>query len=222
MLSIRVDVAAALASLQNIRTEQIPFATSRAINKCAFESREALLAKVKTVYKFRTGTSWLRGGGVAGKGWFFIEPGTKTNLTAIVSTDPQYTYLYLYRESGLGGVKRPRVGKYLAVPLGRLKERPGGIPADLRPKALLAGGFGFIVGAGNERFIAVRSKKKGWGLIATGKRYAGLELLYVLIPLVRVQGQKIVDMGAIVKATVERVFPGAFRAEMENAIRTAH
>lgn len=219
MLSIRVDVAAALSSLKEIRAEQIPYAVSRAINSAAFESREALLTNVFAKYKFKSNTAWVRGSRAGKNGWFFVEPSLKTHLTAIVSTNAQYTYQYLYREGSTPGLKIARK-RYLAVPLGNLQQRV--IPPDLRPKAIMDSGFGFIVGKGSEKFIAVRSAKKGFGLLATGARYKGLQLLYILVPLVRIQGQKITDMEGIVKATVARVFPEAMKVEMANAIRTAH
>ena len=221
MLNIRVDVAGALASLQRIRTEQIPFALSRAINRCAFQSRENLISRVQSLYRFKTGTAWVRGNNSARSGWFITEPGTKANLTAVVSTNPQHTYSYLFKDSGLSGVRYARRG-YLAVPLGRLQEIA--IPADLKPKAVMAS-FGFIVGKSGHQFIAIRSSKLykgGSGLNATSGRYKGLQLLYMLVPLVKIKNQKIVDMHAIVLDTVQRTFRDAFKAEMTNAIRTAH
>ena len=222
MINIKIDVAAALASLQQIRTEQIPFALSRAINRSAFQARENLIARVQSLYHFKTGKAWVRGNNSARTGWFIVEPGTKTNLPAVVSTNPINTYSYLYRDSGLGGIRRPR-GKYLAVPLGRLQEVE--ITPDLRPKALMLSGFGFIVGRSGHQFIAIRSNKlykSGSGIIATSGRYKGLQLLYVLVPLVKIQGQKIVNMEAIVRDTVQRTFPEAFKNEMAAAIRSAH
>lgn len=217
MLSIRVDVKAALAGLKEIRAEQIPYAVSRAINSAAYESREALLANVISKYKFKSNTAWVRGSRAGKNGWFFVEPSLKTHLTATVSTNPLNTYQYLYREGTTPGLKVARK-RYLAVPLGELQKRI--IPPDLRPKAVMAT-FGFIVGKEGHQFIAVRSTKARFGIIATGARYKGIQLLYLLVPLVRIQGQKIVDMEAIVKATVARVFPEAFKIEMANAIRTA-
>jgi hypothetical protein len=218
MLSIRVDVEAALASLKEIRADQIPFAVSRSINSAAYESREALLQNVFAKYKFKSNTAWVRGSRTGRNGWFFVEPSNKRALTAIVSTNAQYTYQYLYREGSTPGLKVARK-RYLAVPLGNLQQRL--IPPDLRPKAVMDSGFGFIVGKGTEKFIAVRNTKKGFGLLATGPRYKGLQLLYILVPLVRIRGQKITDMETIVRATVARVFPEALKVEMANAIRTA-
>jgi hypothetical protein len=221
MLSIRVDVEAALASLQRVRTEQIPFALSLAINRCAFQSRENLISRVQSLYHFKTGTAWVRGSNSARTGWFVVEPGTKANLAAVVSTNPQHTYSYLFKDSGLSGVRYARRG-YLAVPLGRLQEIA--IPADLKPKAIMAS-FGFVVGKSGHQFIAIRSTKQfkgGSGLIATSGRYKGLQLLYMLVPLVKIKGQKVIDMHAIVRDTVQRTFRDAFKAEMAAAIRTAH
>ena len=218
MISIKVDINAAVASLQQVREDQLPFAISRALNSAAYESREALLTNVITKYKFKSNTAWVRGSRTGRNGWFFVEPSTKAHLAALVSTNPQYTYQYLYREGTTHGIKIARI-RYLAVPLGNLQQRI--IPADLRPKALIDSGFGFIVGAGGEKFIAVRSTKKGWGMLATSKRYQGLQLLYVLVPMVRIHAQKITDMETTVRSTVARVFPEALRVEMANAIRTA-
>ena len=153
MLTVQVDVSQAMRQFQNLRMDQIPFATSRAINTCAFESRLALLTKIQSIYHFKGGAGWTRGGGSLGTGWFHVKQSDKrqARIEAEVSVDPQYYYAYLYKESLLGGVKIARK-RYLAVPLGNLQQRR--IPADLTPRALLApGGSGFIISAGNSKFI---------------------------------------------------------------------
>lgn len=218
MISIKVDVEKALAGLRQVRDDQIPYVLSRAINSCAYLSREAMLQRIAGTYKFRTGIGWLRGGGTAGKGWIFYTPATKYKPVAVVSSDPQYTYLYLYEESGLSGVKHALHG-YLAVPLGSMQQRK--IPDNMRPKPLIDSGQGFIVELGKHKFIATRPVKQGRrrGLKATAGRLAGLQLLYVLMPLVKVQGQKILSLEQTVRATVEREFYAAFQREMAAAIK---
>jgi hypothetical protein len=223
MLTVTVDVRKALAQLQAVRQDQSPYATSRAINACAYESRAALLTKIQSIYRFKSGAGWTRGGGALGTGWFHVSPSDKrqARIEASVSVDPQYYYAYLYKESALGGIKIAR-RRYLAVPLGNLQQHR--IPADLSPRALMApGGSGFIISTGTSKFIAIRSGKKTGvtGLPATSARLKGIVLLYSLLPLVKVKGQKIIDMEATVRATVAKTFPEAFRREMELAIRTA-
>lgn len=216
MINITVDVAGAIARLQDYKVQELPFVTSKAINSAAYESRLGLLAHIQSIYRFRTGSA--THGGAFGKGWFAVFPSRKDNLVAEVKTDPKYTYEHLYRDSGTGGIKIARK-HYLCVPLGSLRERL--IPADLRPRAILASGFGIIVGMEGHQFIAVRSTKtfkSGSGIVTTNPRYKGLQFLYVLVPMVRIRAQKVLNMEQEVRAIVAKVFPQAFEREM--ALRT--
>lgn len=220
-LRIKVDVRGALAGLEEIQYGQLPFAISRAINKTALDTREVLLSRVLSMYKFRGNNAWVRGGRTQDKaGWFWVTLSSKTNLRAEISTNPNFTYQYLYTEGSTPGLKQAR-RRYLAIPLGRLQQIK--IPPDLRPSAIMSS-FGFIVGKGGDKFIAVRSTKQykgGSGLVATAGRYKGLELLYLLVPLVRIQAQKILPMEELARATVARVFPETLKLEIANAVRTA-
>jgi hypothetical protein len=226
--AIRVDINAALAGLQNVRANQIPYATSRALNDCADKAVDDLVAWVKGIFTFRGNSAWVR------SRWFKSEKSNKKSLTAYVLG--MFDYLLLHEE---GGIKTPHRGATLAVPLGTLRYKR--IPASLRPRYLLGNdlqgmlksaslgprsrkkqlaqfGKGFIVDLNGKRFIAMRTTQD-IGIVASAKRLKGLRLLYYLTPAVRIVPR--LRMHATVQTTVKREFERAFAFRMEQAMRTA-
>jgi hypothetical protein len=228
---IKVDIAAAMAGLQNVRQKQIPYATSLAINQCADASVNDLVIWVRSIFNFRgQQTAWIK------SKWFKSRWSDKRNLTAYVLG--MLDYLLLHE---VGGIKTPHRGTSLAVPLGTLRYRR--IPATLRPRYLLGTGdlqnvlkaaslgprsrkkqlatFGqaFILDLNGKRFIAMRTGQD-IGIPANAPRLKGIHLLYFLTPAVRIVPR--LHMRDTVQKTVAREFNAAFARGMAEAIRTAH
>ena len=232
MISIKVDISAALAGLQRVRNDQIPYATSRALNDFADIAVNDLVKWVQTIFNFRGQTGWIK------RKWFESKWSSKNQNPIAAYVIGKLDYLLLHE---VGGLKTPHAGPTLAVPLGNLQRRR--IPASLRPRYLLgkdlggllrsaslAGvrsrrkqianfGGGFILVIAGKRFIAMRTMQD-IGIAPTARRFKGLRLLYLLTPSVRIVRR--LRMSESVESTVRREFNDAFARRMADAIRTAH
>lgn len=230
MISIKVDIAAALAGLQHVRQDQIPYATSRAINDCADAAVNDLVRWVQSIFNFRGQSGWIK------YKWFKSRWSNKSNLVAYV--DGMLDYLLLHEQ---GGLKTPHRGGSLAVPLGNLRLRR--IPPQLRPRFVLGNdlgavltaaslkgersrkkrfatfGSGFILNLHGRHYIAMRTGQDV-GIAATAARLKGIRLLYLLVPSVRLAPR--LKMRESVANTVAREFNAAFARRMSEAIATAH
>ena len=229
--SIKVDISGALAMLQRVRQDQIPYATSRAINDCANKSVDDLVRWVQTVFNFRGQTGWIR------RKWFEAKWSSKNQNPITAYVIGKLDYLLLHET---GGLKTPHAGPTLTVPLGNLQLRR--IPSSLRPRYLLGQDFGgllrsaslagvrsrrkqianfgggFTLTIGSKRFIAMRTTQD-IGIAPTARRFKGLRLLYLLTPSVRIVPR--LRMPQSVESTVRREFNDAFARRMADAIRTA-
>ena len=228
MLSIKVDINGALASLQNVRSDQIPYVTSRAINDCADKAVDDLVKWVQTIFNFRGSGAWVR------YKWFESKWSSKYNLVALVIGKLDYLLLH-----ETGGIKTPHMGMSLAVPLGTLRLKR--IPPQLRPKYVLGSdmggllrsaslgprsrkkqianfGKGFILELGGKRFIVMRTTQN-IGVAAKSARLNGLQMLYYLTPAVKIVPR--LRMHESVERTVVREFNAAFARRMNEAIATS-
>src|ERR1039457_939468 len=127
--SIKVDISGALAQLQRARTDQIPYAASRAINDCADKAVTDLVAWVQSIFNFRGSGAWVK------SKWFKSKWSNKNDNPMVAYVLGMMDYLLLHEQ---GGIKTPHRGASLAVPLGTLRFRR--IPDTLRPRYLLGSG----------------------------------------------------------------------------------
>ena len=224
-VSIKVDISGALAQLQRVRNDQIPFATALALTRTAQSARDAVKSKLPSQFRLRN--TWTEQGVKA-------IMATKGNPVAYVNFARYYMLLQEY-----GGLKIGRVN-YIAVPLDpALRNR---IPTNMRPKVLLAqqdlqatvSGFksqariraisktyntGFLINSGGKLFIAIRtgrSMKKG---MLRGQRDPHVRILYVLVRQTRIP--KRLHMYETVQQTVRDQFKQFFAEAMQFAMRTA-
>jgi hypothetical protein len=239
MISVTVDISGAAASLSDLQKRQLPYATSRAINAVATSSRETLIALMPSIFRFRTGTQWIRRGGATHRGWFDIKFSTKTNLVAVVQTTFDFLYLQEF-----GGEKRGR-GPHIAVPMGKLRLKK--IPPQLRPKFVLGGkgrdlggvlraaslgprsrkkqfaqfGVGFILKTNGKQFIArrVASASQAAGIAVTRPKHGTIDLMYLLVNAVHLHER--MRMAPTIRNVVQREWASAFARELEGALRTA-
>jgi hypothetical protein len=227
---IKVDISAAMAGLQQIQRNQIPYAASRAINDCADAAVRDLVSWVQKVFNFRgRSAAWTR------YKWFHSRWSNKQNLVAYV--EGLLDYLLLHEK---GGIKLPHKGPHLAVPLGTLRTMR--IPKMLRPRfvlgrdlqALLGSaslkgkgsrkkqiaqfGKGFLLQLGSKTFIGMRTTMDV-GVAATSPRLRGVRLLYILVPSTRIAPR--LRMRESVEGTVQREFAAAFNRRLAEAMRTA-
>ena len=221
---IKVDIESALAGLQRVRNDQIPFATAKALTLTAKAAVDALRAKLPSQFKLRN--AWTE------RGIAYIMA-TKANLTSWVTFERWYMYL-----QEVGGV---RVGRrrYIAVPIDpKLRQN---IPANMRPKVLLAqvDMQGMMGRSKSRNFAIAASYNKGFILKANGQLYIAtrmgratakkrrlrgqhdpdLHILYVLVPSTHIP--KRLHMQETVLQAVRDTFGRNFAQSMDDAIRTA-
>jgi len=108
--------------LAKIAGDQLPFATSLALNRTAVESRDVVRGNLPK--RFRLRNNWTRGGVQA-------KTSTKKNLVAVVSA-PGYMQI-----QETGGTRTPTRSKLLAAPTDAIKGNRV-TPKSKRPGALLA------------------------------------------------------------------------------------
>jgi hypothetical protein len=238
MINISVDISDAIAGLTDLQQRQVPYAMSRSLNDVAKLARERLISLMPSIFKFRTGTRWVRSGGPKGTGWFNLTFSTKTRLVAIIESTFDFLFLQEW-----GGIKTPHRASRLAVPLGKLRLKK--IPPQLRPKYVLGQdlqgilrsasltkprskkmqiaqfGKGFILKSNGKQFIArrVASASQAAGLAVSRPKHGTLDLMYVLVRTARIHDR--LGMTRTVKDVVAREFDAAFARRMREALATA-
>ncbi len=140
---------------------------SAGLTKTAKEGQAAVIEKVKGG-TFKNKTPWYNPSSPIG---IRIKASTGETLRAEINTRAYFGPL-----QEKGGVKLPFSSTHLAMParvgpLARMRR----IPDDLRPKALIASGKGFLVTTerGTELLVVHNYRERG--------RYKGITVMYVLI-----------------------------------------
>lgn len=207
-----------------IYKDQIPFASSKAINETAKDFQKAQRQHMSRIFTIRRPWFVLRA--VKIKPWAH-----KRRLWAEVSIDPP------------GGQKRadiltkfetqrwktPFRGNVLAVPTDEVPTTGAGIiRKPYRPKQLFRAaaqhGRGRAIGTkgnvwkGKKRTVLIR-KPGGRGWIFQRQPAEGLTLLYTLVPRVRITPE--LHFHRIARRTVDANYPRHFAREFNKAIRTA-
>jgi hypothetical protein len=222
---IKVNIAAAMAGLQRVRQDQIPFATAKALTNVAQAARDAV--KIKLPSQFRLRNEWTERGVEA-------TMATKANPVALVTLNRYY--MYLQEQGGVKIAKR----NYIAVPLDpQLRNR---IPSNMRPRVLLAQtdlqgmvsglksqariraisktyNAGFLIKSGSRLYIAIRTgtataRKR----MLRGQRDPNVKILYVLVPQTKIPSR--LHMHQTVEKTVRDQFQRYFAEAMDYAIKT--
>lgn len=153
--------------------KNLNFGTAVGLTKTAKEGQAAVFGAVRGTFKGPN--NWLKSPiGIK------ITPATRDKLTAEVKTSAKF--LPLQDE---GGVKLP-FGNHLCIPASKGplagKRR---IPANMRPKAIMDSGRGFITTTkSGTKIMGVR------GLKTRGK-YAGFTIMYVMVPKAQIKAAKV-------------------------------
>jgi len=191
--------------------KQIPYATSKAVNDTAWDSRKALARGLSSV--FTTRTKWLDKGS-AEEGGLRVEKATKKTLWAEVgSRDP------FMRTQAVGG-ERLHKGQMQAVPLVG-KGRPRATSRSLTRPSRWPGAL--LRKSGGKTFIGdpFKSGKQGvWARFApTRKRKGWLRLLYNLENKIEIKARWPIKQ--TVTAVVAARWPVNAIAAIKHAIDTA-
>lgn len=223
MISVQVDIKSAIQGLDFAQRRQVPFAASRAINDVALSARRNLLAKARSVFKFRTNPAWINS---TSFGWFRTIFSNKANLTAYIEGIRDYLFLQIY-----SGVRTKKGGGLLAVPLGDLAKHA--IPRQMKPKYLLGNDYRGLLAISSDTKMASRKHQKavksyGSAFIfeTNGKKFIvqrngpkKLTFLYLLVPAVSITGR--LPFEALTRETVNREFNIAFAKRFNEALATA-
>tara|TARA_R100001510_G_scaffold52706_1_gene53658 strand:+ start:574 stop:1221 length:648 start_codon:yes stop_codon:yes gene_type:complete len=162
-INVESNISALTKAMDAFGKDQLPFATSKALNDTAFIVRNTI---VKETFPRSFDVKNKRFAGVA----FKVDTANKRKLEARVFDRLNKDYLAL-QESG--GTKRPR-GNSIAIPTDEIKVTGRGVTKARRPRQLLQSG---------KRAFRTKSKT-GQDIIAQrrGKKRYPLKVLYVLEP----------------------------------------
>lgn len=223
-MRIKVDTNAADVAglLRRIFHDQVPFATSSAINTTAKQFQKAQRAHQRRVFEVRRPTFMDRA--------VKIRPfASKRKLEAVVSIDPpggaaRSDIITKFEQDRR---KAPRSGSRLAIPTHDVPKTAAGIvrkpfrPASLELKEIGRTRSGGKLSRGKKRTFAVR-EPGGRGFIAQriGRRGSGkTRLLFVFEPEVPIRPELHFHRNA--QRTVSTRFPSNFATAFDKAVRGA-
>lgn len=200
--------------LRMVAKDQLPFATSLAINRTAEEVVAAGKGDLRNRFTIRR--PWVEKG-------FRIKRSTKRDPVAEITHKDSFMALQEH-----GGEKRPKAGRKVAVPEGA-RPTPQAIttPANW-PGALIRKGKAFPVTKGDTTYVLARAKKTKSGKLRKNKRLdaapvfgrdPALRLMYILKPRVRIPARW--GFTALARRVVAQRWPANLRGMLEYALRTA-
>jgi len=231
VITMRIDMAGLTESIESFR-DQIPFATSLALNRVANAAQTAERSGITERFTIRR--PWvLQGVKIESR-----DRSTKRNLQVTIGIDAQRSFLSKFE---VGGTKVPLgTGKAIAIPEvgGAIPDIQSIVPKNRRPKA-----FNFVrrapnrpsdftVKEGSQRTFLIQ-RADGSGLIfqRTGKgssardrsQSAGhddnLKLLYVLTPRVKIPAE--LEFATTIERVVTEQFAQIFAQAFEEAKASA-
>lgn len=202
--------------LQQLQREQVPFATMYATTLTAKQAQLAIQEGVLPMHFILRRKKWMQQG-------VRVEPATKAKLEAVVKDIHSFMTL-----QEVGGEKRPRYGKMLAIPLKRGGARPTPttvIKKENLPGAVMATGRGFI--RGNIMYLRHKHYKRakrvsivrGPGAMRTKVVRDKIVAMYALAPEASLKPRY--EFAPGVKESVEKGFGKNFRVAFEHAVNTA-
>ncbi len=198
-LSMETNIREYSRALDDLGRSQMPFVAAQTMNDLAFGARGKLVEATKRALTIRRARV-LKG--------YRVKKATKRAPVADLGSLDWYM-----RDQVLGGIRRPRRAKALAVPtealrpsksasIGRAK-RPGALLAKAGPRAP------FILNTRKGEVIARRKGRKG---------KTQVEILYGFEPQVRIVGR--VDMGGIAAREAATQTRKIYGRQMRRAIAT--
>lgn len=213
MLNVKVETNApeVAAWMRRVYRDQIPFATSRAINATALSFQDKQRKGIQERFTIRR--DWVLRGVKINREDF----ARKNKLEAIVRIDPARDFLVKFEQ---GGTKHP-TGSRLAIPDEVRRTKSGVVSRVLRPRALdfEAVGEGRYVGA--KKTFMLR-KPGGRGVIFQffgRRRNRKTRTLYTFAPSAKID--PILRFEQTASETIRREFEEHFSREFDRAIRTA-
>jgi hypothetical protein len=153
-VNISVDVGPMVQWLTDLQSEQIPFATSRAVNDLAKEVQAAIQEGMKQRFIIRR--DWVLQGVRISK----FSDKHDTPIMATIDIAPDRRFLPKFEE---GDTKYPRFGTHIAVPTPAIRVSGSGvIPVGWRPKS-----FGFAETTTKRGAVQIKGDRRTFILLNT-------------------------------------------------------
>jgi len=213
MLNVQVETNAPEVAdwFRRLYSDQIPFATSRAINATAISFQEKQRQGIRERFTIRR--QWVLRGVKINREDF----ARKDRLEARVHIDSARDFLIKFEK---GGRKRPE-GSRLAIPAEVRRTKAGVVSRTLRPRALDFKPTGDGRYAGQKKTFMLR-RPGGRGVIfqffgRRGNRQT--RTLFTFAPSAKIE--PILKFEETATATIKREFEGHFSREFDRAVRTA-
>ena len=196
-INISSNIDEAAAEFSDIMLSQVPFATSLALNNT-----------IKDVRRRIVGPTWNKAFQVRNKAFpgvvFRIKFARKTELEVVLYD--QLGREYLQRHTS-GGIKRPKTGGNLAIPVNIQRTGTGRIPKSKKPRVLTA-----------KKSTRIIRSKTGKNLIV--ERFKGKTFVrYVLSPSANIKSRFRFYEDAV--DTFNRVIDGHWNTGMITALRSS-
>tara|TARA_R110002110_G_scaffold294324_7_gene508325 strand:+ start:3570 stop:4181 length:612 start_codon:yes stop_codon:yes gene_type:complete len=197
-VSVRSNIDEITGWMNRVSRQQLPFATSVALNDTAFDVRRQIVDRtMPRAFKLknkRFPSAAMR-----------VRKSTKRKLRAGVYDRLGREYLVT---QATGGIKRPR-GRHIAVPQGVRRTSTGKISKANRPRQLLNKPNAFKITSGGKSAIYTRRRGKG----------GGLEFQYALVNSARIPRRLRFYEDA--QRTIKQRFPRRFKVAFARAKLTA-
>lgn len=212
MITIHVDERPFLDLMTGIAEEQIPYATSRALNDTTTDAQAAIRTGMKSGGEFLIRRDW-------------VLDQIRVPKFSNKNDDPMRTVLDVSEKADFldkfeqPGTKTSRVGSHVAVPIMARPSRGSIIMDGLRPKNLHLQRVGRAI-RGDQRTFLVRLKSGREGIFQrVGPRKDDVQLLYWLTPSTPIPG--ILHFETTAERTIEKMWETNFRRRFDEAMRSA-
>lgn len=170
-ISVEADIKGAVAKLNAVRSTQIPFAASLAINALAKDAQVEIRQGMASAFTLR------RKDFLEKQGAKIVQFAKKSALQAVIGTDPKASFLGKFTRGG----DRPHGGLSIAIPVDVRRNKSDVVTKANRPRALLAST------KNNGVYIKRDASGRGEILKRVGRgKQARTQLLYLLVPRARV------------------------------------
>lgn len=193
---IEANIPEVVFGLEKLKTDQIPFATSLALNLTLKDSQTEVRNQLPRRFSIRR--PWVPRGVV-------VKPSSKRQLWGTISQrDP---FMALHEP---GGTKQPK-GRAIAVPAGKLRTeaKTRVLTKSKRPRAQL-----------RKKSVFRGETKKGTpAIIKRGNARSAPEVLFLLIGSAKVKPR--FQFASTIERTVRKTWPRNFGKALARAIKTA-
>ncbi len=212
-IRVTVESAGVERHLLELRRDQVPFATSLALNNTGKAVQSAQQETIRRNFKIRR--TWVL------QGVKIARFSTKARLVVTIMIDRARDFLDKFEE---GGIKRPR-GKHLAIPNEVRRTKSDIVGKAQRPRS-----FGFVffgrgtkatIYKGNRRTFLMAKPDGSGGIFQRVGRRGGsrLKKLYSFTRDARIA--PMLHFHDVARRVVSRVFPEEFRKAFAQALATA-